>query len=255
MKSFAGIRVDRSNSNAVFARMKVLKHRERRWGAGYDHEQLTSNFAKGSKGMWLSLTVFFLIVGFFNPLAHAGDADHGYPKYSYPEIKEALHKLIETSDSEKLKQSSQILLDRLIYIYEPNLSTGERGGPDILPSEFIDLDPSNPQRAFQLYCTDIERKYHEGQNVELLSREYETCRKFEMGKKGLPPDTLAVMSMLEDDMQVSTNFFESVKRLPQGSAYQATRVQCLPGHQSCLKSGQPSLTCSGYLAACLVLGN
>jgi hypothetical protein len=205
--------------------------------------------------MWLPLTVFFLMIGFLNPLAHAGDTDPGYRTYSYPKIKEALQKLVETSDSEELKESSQILLDRLTYIYEPDLSVGGRGGPDILPSEFIDLDPSNPQRAFQLYCTDLARKYREGDNIELLSREYETCRKFDMGKKGLPPDTLAVLSMVEDDKQVSTNFLESVKSLPQDSAYQATRFQCLNDHQRCIESGQPSLTCSGYLAACLVLGN
>jgi hypothetical protein len=224
-------------------------------GQGALHEQPTSNSAKASEGMWLPFTVFFFLVGFLNPLAHAGDTDQGYRAYSYPKIKETLRKLVETSDSEKLKESSQILLDRLTYIYEPELGIGERGGPDILPSEFIDLDPSNPQRAFQLYCTDLERKNREGQNIELLLREYETCRKFDMGKKGLPPDTLAALSMLEDDEQVSTNFLESVKSLPQDSAYQATRFQCLNDHQRCSNAGQPSLICSGFLAACLVLGN
>ena len=194
-------------------------------------------------------------MGFLHPLAHAGDADHGYRSYSYPKIKEALQKLVKSSHSEKFNESSQILLDRLMYIYEPEQSIGEREGPDILPSEFIDLDPSDPQRAFQLYCTDLERQYREGQNLELLAREYETCRKFEMGKKGLPPDTLAVMSMVEDNTQVSTNFIESVKSLPQDSPFQANRLQCLNDHQHCINAGQPSLTCSGYLAACLVLGN
>ena len=212
--------------------------------------------------MWLPFTVFFLLIGCLTPFSHAGDTDPGYRKYSYPIVKEALQKLVETSNSEKLKESSQILLDRLTYLYEPELSISERGGPDILPSEFIDLDPSNPQRAFELYCTDLARKYRGGDNpdllgdnIELLSREYETCRKFDMGKKGLPPDTLAVLSMVEDDEQVSIIFLESVKSLPQDSAYQAPRVQCLNDHQRCRNAGQPSLTCSGYVAACLVLGN
>ena len=224
-------------------------------GQGALHEHPTSNSAKASKGMWLPLTVFFLLIGFLNPLAHAGDTDRGYRAYSYPKIKESLQKLVETADSEKLKESSQILLDRLTYLYEPELSIGERGGPDILPSAFIDLDPSNLQRAFQLYCADLEREYREGHNIELLSREYETCRKYDMGKKGLPPDTLAVLSMVEDDEQVSTNFLESVKSLPQDSAYQATRFQCLNDHQGCRNAGQLSLICSGFLAACLVSDN
>ena len=212
--------------------------------------------------MWFPLTVFFLMISFLNPLAHAGDTDPGYRKYSYTKIKEALQKLIETSDSENFKESSQILLDRLTSLYEPETSMGERGGPDILPSEFIDLDPRNPQRAFQLYCTDLAKKYREGEdpdllgdNLELLSREYETCRKYDMGKKGLPPETLAVLSMVEDDGQVSTNFLESVKSLSQDSAYQATRSQCLHDHHICIQSGQPALICSGFLAACLVEGN
>ena len=202
--------------------------------------------------MWLPATVFFLIIGFLNPVTYASDLNRGYRSYSYPQVKEALQKLVKTSNSEQFKESSQILLDRLRYLYQPKLSTGEREGPDLLPSEFIDLDPSNPQRAFQLYCNDLAKKYPEGDNAELLSREYETCQKFDMGKKGLPADTLAALSMLEDDQQVSANFSESVKRLPQDSSYQATRVQCLNEQQHCIKSGQPSLVCSGFLAACLV---
>ena len=163
--------------------------------------------------------------------------------------------MVKRSDSEQFKESSQILLDRLRYLYEPELSISEREGPDILPSEFIDFDPSNPQRAFQLYCADLEKQYKEGNNIELLSREFEICREFDMGKKGLPPDTLAVMSMVEDDTQVSINFLESVKSLPHDSPYQATRSQCLNDHQRCIQSGQPSLICSGFLAACLVDGN
>ena len=219
------------------------------------HEQPTGNSAKASQSMWFPLTVFLLMIGILNFVAHAGDTDQGYRKYSYPKIKEALQKLVETSDSEKLKESSQILLDKLTYIYEPDPSIGARGGPNILPSEFIDLDPSNPQRAFQLYCTDVARKYREGHNVELISREYETCRKFDMGKKGLPPDTLAVLSLLEDDEQVSKNFSESINSLPQDSAYQTTRSQCFHDRQRCIQSGQSSLICSGFLAACLVSGN
>ena len=219
------------------------------------HEQPTSNSAKAFQGMWLALTVFLLMIGILSPAAHAGDTDQGYHKYSYPKIKEALQKLVETSDSEKLKESSQILLDKLTYIYEPDQNIGARGGPSILPSEFIDLDPGNPQRAFQLYCTNVARDHREGYNLNLLSREYKTCRKFDMGKKGLPPDTLAVLSLMEDDKQVSTNFTESVKSLPQDSAYHTTRVQCLDDRQRCIKSGQSSLVCSGFLAACLVSGN
>lgn len=217
---------------------------------------LLSNSFKAAKGMWLPFTVCFLMIGLFNPLAHAGDKDRGYRTYSYSKIKEALQKFVDTSDSEQFKESSQILLDRLTYLFgPPDLSISEREGPDILPSEFIDLDPSNPQRAFQLYCTDLAKKHQEGQDIELLRREYETCRKFDMGKKGLPPDTLAVLSMVEDDRQVSANFLESVHNLPQDSAYQATRVQCLDDHQRCIQSGQPPLVCSGFLAACLVDGN
>ena len=202
--------------------------------------------------MWFPFTVFFLIIGIVNPLANAGDTDHKYHRYNYSHIKAALQKIIETTDSEKLKRSSQILLDRLISNFEPETSVGERGGPGILPSEFLDWDPNNPHRAFQLYCTDLEKRHREGQDLALVSREYETCRKYDMGKKGLPPETVALLSMLEDDRQVSTDFLESLKGLPQDSALQTNRNQCLKDHQRCSHSDQSSLICSGFLAACLV---
>ena len=194
------------------------------------------------------------MIGCFSPVAYAGDTDHGFRKYSYGEVKEALHKMIETSGSEDLKESSEVLLDKLTYINEPDLSLGERGGPSILPSDFIDLDPSNPQRAFQLYCANIKRTY-QGHKVELLIREYKTCLKYDMGKKGLPPETVSLLSLLEDDREISTNFSEAVKSLPKNSAYQTNSSQCLIDRQRCLRSGKASLICSGFLAACLVSEN
>ena len=218
------------------------------------HEQPTRISAKAFHGMWLALTVFMLMIGSVNPVAHAGDTDKGFHEYSYVKVKEALQKLIETSGSEELKESSEVLLDKLTYTYEPDLSIGGRGGPSILPSDFIDLDPNNPQRAFQLYCTDLARKY-QGHKVELLNREHRTCRQYDMGKKGLPPETVALLSLLEDDMEISTNFSETVKGLPQESVYQTTRPQCLNDRQRCIKSGKSPLICSGFLAACLVSEN
>ena len=220
---------------------------------GLLQEQPTSNWVKTFQGMWLLLPVFLLAIGSFVPATHAGDTDQGFREYSYVKVKEALQKLIETTGSEDLKESSEVLLDKLTYIYEPDLSLGRRGGPSILPSDFIDLDPSNPQRAFQLYCADLARKY-QGHKVELLIREYKTCRKYDMGKKGLPPETVALLSLLEDDKEISTNFSESVKSLPQKSPYQKNGSQCLNDRQRCLRSGKASLICSGFLAACLVSG-
>ena len=218
------------------------------------HEQLTSHSPTASQGMWLPLTVFLLMIGMVTPVAHAGDTDEGFREYSYAEVKNALQKLIGTSSSEELKESSEVLLDKLTYIYEPDLSLGGRGGPSILPSDFIDLDPTNPQRAFQLYCSHLARRY-QGHKVELLIREYTTCREYDMGKKGLPPETMALLSLLEDDKEISINFSESVKSLPQKSAYQKNGSQCLKDRQRCLRSGKASLICSGFLAACLVSGN
>ena len=178
----------------------------------------------------------------FPLITHAAFAasSEDFKRYPKDKVYEALANLMRTEESSELQNYSARLgleLIRSRFFVKGSL------GCEIYQSRFEqNCRPPLCKLDITYAPTETSETVHPG-NQQGVSTQEPTIK-----------ETISVIPQLTTK-EVSGGGSDTIENLPADTQYETTRFQCLNDRRRCLASGEDSLICAGFLAACLVMGN